>query len=276
MTPPNTTSTTLPHHDPHSNTQLQHRQPHHINSFPDEDGLPMAFNTLHYQWIVVIKENLELLFQNHPHVFVAADLLWYPNPNDDRERTAPDVMVVFGRPKGPRGSYKMWLEDHIPAHVVFEILSPGNTKAELDHKLDFYQRHGVEEYYLFDPEPERQALEIRLRQEGRLNALTPQQTIGFVSPRLGIRFQPDLKPMRILRPDGEPFVSFLELHQRAEAERQRAEAERQRAEAERQRAEAEHQRAENALKQLQEQAQLIEQLRSQLAAQRLSDPSDPA
>ncbi|ADV62940.1 protein of unknown function DUF820 [Isosphaera pallida ATCC 43644] len=271
MTPPNTTSTPLPHHDPHSNTQLQHRQHHHhhINSFPDEDGLPMAFNTLHYQWIVVIKENLELLFQNHPHVFVAADLLWYPNPNDDRERTAPDVMVVFGRPKGPRGSYKMWLEDHIPAHVVFEILSPGNTKAELDHKLDFYQRHGVEEYYLFEPEPERQALEIRLRQEGRLNALTPQQTIGFVSPRLGIRFQPDLKPMRILRPDGEPFVSFLELHQRVQAERQRAEAERQRAE-------AEHQRAENALKQLQEQAQLIEQLRSQLAAQRLSDPSDPA
>jgi hypothetical protein len=69
--------------------------------------------------------------------------------------------------------------------------------------------------------------------------------------------------MRILRPDGEPFVSFLELHQRAEAERQRAEAERQ--------------RAENALKQLQEQAQLIEQLRSQLAAAQnktqLNDPS---
>ncbi len=32
-------------------------------------------------------------------------------------------MVVFGRPKGDRGSYKQWLENQIAPQVVFEILS---------------------------------------------------------------------------------------------------------------------------------------------------------
>jgi len=29
----------------------------------------------------------------------------------------------------------------------FEIRSPGNTQTEMDKKLVFYDRHGVEEYY---------------------------------------------------------------------------------------------------------------------------------
>ena len=67
---------------------------------------------------------------------------------------------------------------------------------------------------------------------------------GHVSPRLGIRFEPGEGPdsLRIIGPDGKPFLTYLEFVEQAEAERQRAEAERQRAEAERQRAEAERQR----------------------------------
>src|SRR5437764_764488 len=55
---------------------------------------------------------------------------------------------------------------------------------------------------------------------------------GFVSPRLGIRFEPGKGPdnLTILGRDGRPFPTPLELSQRAEAERQRADAERQRAE----------------------------------------------
>jgi hypothetical protein len=60
---------------------------------------------------------------------------------------------------------------------------------------------------------------------------------GWVSPRLGIRFIPSNDTLQILRPDGKPFLTFVELGQRLEQEQQRAEAERQRAEIERQRAE---------------------------------------
>lgn len=73
--------------------------------YPETDGEPMANNTEQFTWIVTIKENLELLFAENPDVFVAGDLLWYPVEGDNRLRQAPDVMVVFGRPKGRRGSY---------------------------------------------------------------------------------------------------------------------------------------------------------------------------
>ena len=37
-------------------------------NYPDSDGQPMADNTKQFRWIVVIKENLELLFVNEPEV----------------------------------------------------------------------------------------------------------------------------------------------------------------------------------------------------------------
>ncbi|MGI0493863.1 Uma2 family endonuclease [Alkalinema pantanalense CENA528] len=61
-------------------------------------------------------------------------------------------MVVFGRPKGYRGSYQQWKEDNLAPQVVFEILSPGNRLKEMAKKFQFYQQYGVEEYYLYDPD----------------------------------------------------------------------------------------------------------------------------
>ena len=61
-------------------------------------------------------------------------------------------MVVFGRPKGDRGSDKQWEEENIAPQVVFEILSPGNRLKEMNKKLLFYQQYGVEEYYIYDPD----------------------------------------------------------------------------------------------------------------------------
>ena len=82
-------------------------------TYPDSDGKPMADNTEQFRWIVVVKENLEYLYANDANVFVAGDLLWYPVQGDNRTATAPDVMVVIGRPKGRRGSYKQWEEGNI-------------------------------------------------------------------------------------------------------------------------------------------------------------------
>ncbi|MCU0875242.1 MAG: hypothetical protein MUE50_23160, partial [Pirellulaceae bacterium] len=72
--------------------------------YPDSDGLPMSDNTLQFQWIVTLQGGLDALFRDDPDVFVAGDLLWYPVEGDNTVRAAPDVLVVFGRPKGYRGS----------------------------------------------------------------------------------------------------------------------------------------------------------------------------
>jgi Uma2 family endonuclease len=211
--------------------------------YPDSDGAPMAENTLQFDWIVKIKENLEILFADRPDVFVAGDLFWYPVP--DRRLAgplAPDAMVVFGRPKGPRGSYKQWEEDGIAPQVVFEVQSPSNGPKELKEKLEFYDTYGATEYYLYDPELNR--LEVWLRQDGRLAAVA--YVNGWTSPRLGIRFALRAKTLEIFDPDGRPFLSPVELAGRArqaEAQARQAEA---RAAQERARAEQECARAEQA------------------------------
>jgi Uma2 family endonuclease len=186
--------------------------------YPDCDGNPMSDNTLQFEWIVKIKENLEILFAAVLDVFIAGDLLWYPIEGDNKTRQAPDVMVAIGRPKGYRGSYKQWEEDNIAPQVAVEILSPGNRAGEMASKLSFYERYGVEEYYLYDPYKNR--LSAWARQGEKLAPIA--NPTAFVSPRLGIRFALTGQSLVVYRPDGQPFLSSVELAAQGEQERDRA------------------------------------------------------
>ncbi|WP_088242779.1 Uma2 family endonuclease [Calothrix rhizosoleniae] len=201
--------------------------------YPESDGQPMADNTKQFELIVLIKKNLDLIFADNPNVFVAGDLLWYAVEGKPNLRKAPDVMVAFGRPKGDRGSYLQWQEDNIPPQVVFEILSPGNTHREMIEKYDFYRRYGVEEYYLYDLDTGELSGWVRTDTD-----LQPvNEMSGWESPRLGIRFQLSDDKLHIYRPDGERFLTYVELDQQRQQAEARAQQERQRAEIERQRAE---------------------------------------
>jgi Uma2 family endonuclease len=194
-------------------------------SYPDSDGLPMAENTLQFEWITTIKGGLDALFRDDPRVFVAGDLLWYPVEGDNTTRAAPDALVVFGRPKGYRGSYMQWVEDNIAPQVVFEVLSPGNRAGEMQRKFQFYERFGVEEYYIYDPD------NVALAGWRRVgNHLTPIAAMnGWVSPRLGVRFELSGGALHLSGPDGEPFVSYVELaRQRDDIAQERDDMARQR------------------------------------------------
>jgi Uma2 family endonuclease len=201
--------------------------------YPDSDGQPMSDNTKQFRWITVIQYNLEWLFGHDPNVFVAGDLLWYAVEGNNKIRQAPDVMVVFGVPKGDRGSYMQWKEGNIPPQVVFEILSPGNTLTEMNKKQAFYNRYGVEEYYLYDPD--KNDLSGFLRVEGNLEVI--DEINNLVSPRLGIRFDLSGDELRIYRPDGNSFASYFEISQQLQSALQEVEKVKKRAEQEYQRAE---------------------------------------
>ncbi len=176
--------------------------------YPDDDGNPMAENTLQFQWIVTIKENLEALFADDPGVFVAGDLLWYPVEGHPEIRQAPDALVAFGRPKGYRGSYKQWEEDGIAPQAVFEVLSPGNRPGEMTRKFKFYEHHGIEEYYVYDPD--HNELTGWVRKGNELQEIAAVN--DWVSPRLGIRFELN-ETLTIRYPDGAPFLTVAELVQ---------------------------------------------------------------
>ena len=223
--------------------------------YPESDGKPMAENTRQFDWIVKLKENIDAMLPD----FVAGDLFWYPVEGHPEIVYAPDVLVAFGRPKGPRRSYRQWEEGGVAPQVVMEVWAPSNRAQEKERKLKFYEQYGVEEYYTFDPE--NLALAVYVRRGNRLEEVTP--AYGWVSPLLGIRFERGLEDMEVYLHDGRPFLSMAETLQAAEKEKQRAEQEKQRAEQERHRAEQEKHRADLA------EAQLAA-LRLQLAARGIS------
>ena len=200
--------------------------------YPDDDGQPMSDNTLQFQWIVTLQGNLDALFRDDPNVVVGGNLLWYAVEGEPTIRTAPDVLVVFGRPKVYRGSYQQWREDGIAPQVILEVLSPGNRDDDLARKFEFYERYGVEEYYLYDPEAV--VLSGWRRKDNVLQTIEPMH--GWVSPRLGIRFDLSGEELVILRPDGERFLTFLALKEEQERERRRADEAQQRADEAQQRA----------------------------------------
>jgi Uma2 family endonuclease len=237
-------------------------QPNLKINYPDSDGQPMSDNTLQFRWIVTIKENLELLFADRSDIFVAGDLLWYPIQGSNTIRQAPDAMVVFGRAKGDRGSYKQWEEEDIAPQVVFEILSPGNRLAEMVKKFKFYERYGVQEYYVYDPDNVELTGWLRRSEAGgELEGI--DNSLDWISPLLKIRLVIGEEELEIYRPDGQKFLTFLELGQRAELEYHRAESERQRAELEYHRAESERQRAESERQRAESAEALLERYRSQ-------------
>jgi Uma2 family endonuclease len=225
--------------------------------YPDSDGQPMADNTKQFRWITTIHGNLDWLFRNEELVFVAGDLLWYPIEGNPKYRVAPDVMVVFGRLKGDRGSYKQWQEDNIAPQVVFEILSPGNTEGEMDRKLQIYARCGVEEYYIYDPD--RDILKGYQRSDDlyleRIDGME-----GWTSPRLGIKFQSIDNELQLTHPDGRVFETFDRVaterdlihadNQRLEADKQRLETDKQQLETDKQQLEIEKRKRDRKLREL--------------------------
>lgn len=187
--------------------------------YPDSDGQPISDNTLQFPWTMTLQGGLDALFRDHPDVFVAGDLPWYPIEGDSVTRAAPDVMVVFGRPKGYRGSYQQWEEGDVAPQVVFEVLSPHVRTSEVVGKFQFYDRFDVEEYYVFDPHKSDLTGWIR-----RGQSLTEiPQADGWTSPRLGVRFDLSSGDLQVFGPDGRPFVTYVEVFEQLERERQRAE-----------------------------------------------------
>ncbi len=188
-----------------------------VIDYPSTDGKPLADNTIQFGLISTVHGALDALL---PDAFVAADLLWYPVEGDNKCKRAPDVMVVFGRPKGDRRSYLQWKEGNIAPQVVFEIASDSNSVEELEgDKLRFYQKYGVEEYYLHDPE--RHTLKGWLRQGDKLKPIA--QMLGWISPRLGVRFELVEGLLQLYRPDGEKCATYTEMVEQKRRERERAE-----------------------------------------------------
>ena len=180
--------------------------------YPESDGQPMANNTVQFEWIVALQQNLDRLTLPDTEIFVAGDLFWYPVEGRADICVAPDVLVAIGRPKGKRGSYQQWREDGVSPQVVFEIISPSNTIAEMARKVRFFQQYGVQEYYVYDPDEN--TLDVWQREGDRLiGGSSPPE---WTSPLLGIKFVRSSETLTLYHPDGKPFTSYQQECDRAD------------------------------------------------------------
>ena len=91
----------------------------------------------------------------------------------------------------------------------------------MEWKFQFYEQHGVEEYYIYDPD--RGDL-VGWRRGNSVLEEIPNMA-GYQSPRLRIRFEPGegSDNLTIIGPDGEPFLTFTEMVKQRNANRQRVE-----------------------------------------------------
>jgi Uma2 family endonuclease len=211
--------------NPYADSLEKSPQLDHEVIYPDANGVARFDNTEQFHWIVFLKENLEILLAQNIDVFVAADLLWYPIEGDNRTCIAPDVMVVFGRPKGRRGSYQQWKEYGVVPQIIFEIISLSSSQKKLMAKRDFYETYGVEEYYVYDCD--RFRLTGWVRQGNKLIPIANLE--GWISPRLGIQFTQRYRELEIYQPDCRRFLNSVQRDSRTQQAKNEAEDERERA-----------------------------------------------
>lgn len=119
--------------------------------YPESDGKPMAETDLHAKTMINLRLALEAYFNGDPQVYVSGNLLIYYVKGNPAKCVAPDVFVVRGVPKGDRRIYKLW-EEGVPPGIVIEISSRKTWREDWDLKLRLYEKLGVQEYFIFDPE----------------------------------------------------------------------------------------------------------------------------
>ena len=105
--------------------------------------------------------SLRLHWRGRRDVFVGSDQFLYWDPAYDpwvkrgNPPAAPDLYVAFGVANRHRNSYVMW-EEGKPPDFVLEVVSPSSRGRDTREKPEIYAKIGVPEFFLYDPEDERE------------------------------------------------------------------------------------------------------------------------
>lgn len=182
--------------------------------YPTGDGQPMAETGIHVMAIIWLHQALEDFFRDQPEVYIASDQFWYWEEGNPNAVVAPDVMVVPGVGNRVRPCFFAWQENAAVPAAVFEMASKSTWKDDLNDKFDQYERLGVREYFLFDPEgvylvPQLQGYKLNGSAYRRMRQ-------GSIESELGFRLQAEGTMLRLLDArTGEPILTRAEQVQRA-------------------------------------------------------------
>jgi Uma2 family endonuclease len=193
---------------------------------PGEEANPLMESTLHVDWSVV-------LLNAARHALAGTDRLVTGNvpfaPDDGGPHTAPDVMVIPGAAGRSFGRYRPGRDGPMPS-VCIEIVSPSNTRAEIERRCRRLIGLGVAEVYVLDPERET-VVRIEVDADGTYQE---RSAVGHHSPGLALTFALADDHLavccpagRTVRPGDDPFgwlAAEMDRADRAEAEADRERA----------------------------------------------------
>ena len=206
---------------------------------PEEETVPE--HDVHRVLVDLLAAGLVAGFAEDADVAVFSRLAWFPDRDDTRIRLDPDVMVVFGRPPGPRKSYKAWMEDGVAPAVVVEVWSEDDTDADYRRRLSRMRRYGVAEVVIVDPFAPGGVRVQHLQADGGggdgyrtvVTSAGPDQLVTVAS--LGITLSGG-EQLDVRGEADEPWPTTAEAFRRARAEKNRADREARRADIEARRA----------------------------------------
>jgi Uma2 family endonuclease len=211
--------------------------------YPESDGQPMAETPLHQYWMIRLLNLFEQRYAAQPQVFVGSNLMTYITAGDTKDSFAPDLIVLLQSDRRLRRVLKLWEESH-PPNLVVEVTSKSTRRKDKRTKFGQYERLGIAEYILFDPEREYLSPPLqgyRLNEHGRYQPIELDRQGRLVSEQTGVVFSLN-DASKLLLHDVETGELLLtdaeEAEQRAEKERRAKLAERRAKLAERQAKEA--------------------------------------
>jgi Uma2 family endonuclease len=119
--------------------------------YPSEEKKKLGETDYQHIQISILEQALRLFLADRKDVYLASDLIVYYEEGNPNRRFAPDIMICFGVEKKKRRTYKLWEEKVVP-RVVIEVVSKETWQKDVTTKRRLYERLGVEEYFVVDPE----------------------------------------------------------------------------------------------------------------------------
>ena len=119
--------------------------------YPSEEKKKLGETDYQHIQISILEQQLRIFLSEKKDVYLASDLIVYYEEGNPNRRFAPDLMVCFDVENKKRRSYKIWEEKIVPS-VIIEVASEATWQKDVTTKRRLYEKLGVVEYYVIDPE----------------------------------------------------------------------------------------------------------------------------
>ena len=211
--------------------------------YPDSDGHFLPDNPLQARAVMNVRSALQQHFDQADNVVLEGDMFMYYEEGNPAASIAPDVYVVLDHNLGDRPVYKFW-EEGKPPDFALEVISPSSEIRNSEEKRELYERLGIGEYFLFQPDPKRRGRRLMgYRLWGASYEEVPVEADGVLrSIALGVSMRVEGTNLRVRSLEsGQEYLWVEEIRRTvvsAEAKIESAEAQAQAAQARAQAAQA--------------------------------------